>query len=92
MLLETSLWKLSTGFEPSLLADIGKWLTGWGPSRPSVVSFPISEPLCAVCAATPVPLIGAIDADLMREANAVVEVERRSVSEAAQLILDAVEP
>ncbi|EAP88874.1 Substrate-binding region and inner membrane component of ABC-typeglycine betaine transport system [Oceanicaulis alexandrii HTCC2633] len=38
------------------------------------------------------PLIGAIDADLMREANAVVEVERRSVSEAAQLILDAVEP
>lgn len=38
------------------------------------------------------PLIGAVDADLMRQANAVVEVERRSVSEAAQLILDAVEP
>jgi osmoprotectant transport system permease protein len=35
------------------------------------------------------PLIGSIDADLMREANAVVEVERRSVGEAAQLILDA---
>ncbi|MGX6647150.1 ABC transporter permease/substrate-binding protein [Maricaulaceae bacterium MS644] len=35
------------------------------------------------------PLIGAIDAELMREANAVVEVERRTVGEAAQLILDA---
>jgi len=33
------------------------------------------------------PLIGAIDADLMREANAVVEVERRGVGEAAGLIL-----
>ena len=38
------------------------------------------------------PLLGAIDADLMRQANAVVEVERRPVAEAAQLILDAVEP
>ncbi|WP_375549499.1 ABC transporter permease/substrate-binding protein [Oceanicaulis alexandrii] len=38
------------------------------------------------------PLLGAIDADLMRQANAVVEVERRPVSEAAQLILDATQP
>ena len=34
------------------------------------------------------PLIGAVDADLMREANAAVEVERRPVAEAAQIILD----
>ncbi|MEQ8405890.1 MAG: ABC transporter permease/substrate-binding protein [Oceanicaulis sp.] len=34
------------------------------------------------------PLIGAIDAELMREANAVVEVERRGVGEAARLILE----
>jgi osmoprotectant transport system permease protein len=38
------------------------------------------------------PLLGSVDADLMRQANAVVEVERRSVSEAAQLILDEVAP
>lgn len=38
------------------------------------------------------PLLGSVDADLMRQANAVVEVERRSVSEAAQLILDATQP
>jgi len=37
------------------------------------------------------PLIGAVDADLMREANAVVEVERGSVSEAAALILERIE-
>lgn len=35
------------------------------------------------------PLIGAVDADLMREANARVEVERRPVREAAAIILDA---
>ncbi|MGJ3231128.1 MAG: ABC transporter permease/substrate-binding protein [Oceanicaulis sp.] len=34
------------------------------------------------------PLVGAVDADLMREANAAVEVERRGVPQAAQLILD----
>ena len=37
------------------------------------------------------PLIGAIDADLMRQANAVVDLERRSVGEGADLILQAVE-
>lgn len=37
------------------------------------------------------PLIGAIDADLMRRANAVVDLERRSVGEGADLILQAVE-
>ena len=30
--LETSLWKLSAGFEPSFLVDIGNWLAGQGPS------------------------------------------------------------
>ena len=29
-LLETSLWKLSTGFRPSFLVDIGNWLAGSG--------------------------------------------------------------
>ena len=28
--LETSLWKLSAGFRPSFLADIGNWLAGSG--------------------------------------------------------------
>ncbi|MCR9130597.1 MAG: ABC transporter permease/substrate-binding protein [Alphaproteobacteria bacterium] len=37
------------------------------------------------------PLIGAIDADLMRQANAVVDLERRSVGEGADVILQAVE-
>lgn len=36
------------------------------------------------------PLTGGIDAALMREANALVEVERRPVGEAARIILDAV--
>lgn len=36
------------------------------------------------------PLIGAIDAPLMREANALVDLERRGVPEAAQMILEAV--
>ena len=29
-LLETSLWKLSAGFRPSFLVDIGNWLAGSG--------------------------------------------------------------
>lgn len=37
------------------------------------------------------PLLGAIDADLMRRANAVVDVERRRVDEGAALILEALE-
>ena len=37
------------------------------------------------------PLVGAIDADLMRRANAVVDVERRRVDEGAALILEALE-
>ncbi|MFW6300638.1 MAG: glycine betaine ABC transporter substrate-binding protein, partial [Oceanicaulis sp.] len=34
------------------------------------------------------PLIGAVDVDLMREANAAVEVDRSSVREAAQIIAE----
>ena len=37
------------------------------------------------------PLLGAIDAGLMRRANAVVDVERRRVDEGAALILEALE-
>lgn len=37
------------------------------------------------------PMVGGIDAPLMRQANAVVEVERGSVSEAADLILQALD-
>ncbi|PWE17476.1 ABC transporter permease [Marinicauda salina] len=37
------------------------------------------------------PLIGAIDVELMREANAAVDVERRRVSDAAALILERLE-
>jgi len=36
------------------------------------------------------PLIGAIDADLMRQANAVVDVERRPVSEGAGVISEVI--
>lgn len=37
------------------------------------------------------PLIGRIDASLMRQANGVVDLERRSVREGAELIVEAVE-
>ena len=37
------------------------------------------------------PLIGAVDADRMRRANAAVDLERRSVGEGAEVILEAVE-
>lgn len=35
------------------------------------------------------PLVGAIDADLMRQANAAVDVERRTVGEGAEVITEA---
>ena len=37
------------------------------------------------------PLLGQIDASLMRRANAIVDLERRSVREGAELILEDVE-
>ena len=57
--LETSLWKLSAGFEPSFLVDIGNWLAGQGPSVSNTAGA-AGEAIfaCAARAASPYTYIG----------------------------------